>query len=56
MYYYLFKCFEVSAFIFPALPNNFYIRLFILGTYAYLHVAGYQHSYLSFKNKSLNEN
>jgi hypothetical protein len=51
-----FKCIEVTAFVLPALPNNFYVRLLILSMYAYLHIYGYQYSYASFKQKVLTNN
>lgn len=50
---YFFKFIEITAFILPAIPDNIYVRFTILGTYAYLHVNGYQYMYATFKKKFL---
>ena len=49
----LFNCIEVFAFILPALPNLFIVRLLILIIYFIAHYFKLQYVYKKIKNKYL---
>ena len=48
---YLFRFFELTAFIFPAIPDKFIHRLTILLIYFIAHVLKLQYYYSKIKNK-----
>lgn len=51
---YVFLIIEFTAFILPALPENVYIRLSILGIYFIAHTLQLQIFYKSYKKRCLN--